>query len=89
MAGLRSAVRTKPPGHMWLAGRTGTAPDGRPATLDLREDRHVRVKTVGDHPSQPRPREGILPLGGTVSDEFAVRLAAWLADVAMNVQGAA
>jgi len=33
--------------------------------------------------------EANLPLGGAASDQFATRLAAWLADVAMNDQGAA
>ena len=86
---MSAFVRTKSPTSLHAGWSSRTLPGlGSLALLD-RAGGHVRVKTVGDHPSQPHPREGILPLGGSVSDEFAVRLAAWLADVAMNVQGAA
>jgi hypothetical protein len=47
MAGLRPAVRAKPPGLMRLAGRFRTAPTGRPATLNIRSISHVRLKTLG------------------------------------------
>ena len=47
MAGLRPAVRKKPPGLKRLAGRFSTARAGRPATLDIRYMGHVRVKTLG------------------------------------------
>jgi len=83
---LMAAVHTKSPGRSWLLGRGGAALAVRPANRLVRIDGQVRVNGASSNASPPYPREGILPLGGTVSDEFAVRLAAWLADVAMNGQ---
>ena len=51
--------------------------------------RPLRVKHIGEPVHLVHPAEAILPIGGTTSDELATRLAAWLADVAMNDQGAA
>ena len=85
-ASMTATVRTKPPpGRSWLLGRGGAAL--RPASRSHLDDGYVRVKRAPGLASLPEPRQhhqGILPFGVTSSDEFAVRLAAWLADVAMN-----
>lgn len=81
----RHQVATKSAGS--ITNRRGSLPTGRchvrghmmaqPITLE---------KTNGGRSSGPG--EAILPPGGSISDAFATRLAAWLADVAMNHQGA-
>ena len=81
-------VQTRSPGRLMLTGHRGTAPPTRPATGDTRDDGQVSVQNASGLSSLPNPREGILPVGDSTSDEFVVRLAAWLADVAMNRQGA-
>jgi hypothetical protein len=50
-------------------------------------DRPLTLKSarLDDPPATGGP---ILPVGGTAIDEFDARMAAWLADVAMNDQGA-
>ena len=78
-------ISMKPPGRALLADRRGTVTPrpGPPVVQPL------RIKLISGLDHQPDPGEAILPPGGTTSDEFATRLAAWLADVAMNEQGAA
>ena len=89
MAELMEAVRTKsPPGRSWLLGRGGAALRVRPATRLVGMDSRAS-KTIGQGSSQPCPRGSILPVGAIVTDEFATRLGRWLADVAMNREGAA
>ena len=88
MAELMAAVRIKSPGRSWLLGRGGVLDVGD-ATQLVRFVGHIRVKAIAKGSIRPRVLGAILPVGATVSDEFATRLGAWLADVAMNQPGAA
>lgn len=90
MAELMSVLRTKVlPGRPWLLGRGGAALGVRPANRIARIDGHARDNGASSNASPPSRRGAILPVEATVSDEFATRLGGWLADVAMNRQGAA
>jgi len=78
-------MRTKSPRRSRSAGRCGLAGENDSDTL-AGGDARLRLKLLGA-PAIPRPStEAILPLLGTTSDQFDSRLAAWLADVAMNGQ---
>jgi hypothetical protein len=45
-----------------------------------------RSRPAGNITIATRPSEAILPLDDAASEEFALRLATWLADVSMNGQ---
>ena len=86
---MTSTVRTKSlPGRPWLLGRGGAVLGVRFANRPVRVDGQPS-RTLRQGPRQPSHRGAILPVEASVSDEFATRLGAWLADVAMNRQGAA
>jgi hypothetical protein len=82
-----SAVRAKTPARSLVPSPLGSSPEGRTTASGDIEAPHVGVERIIDRASEPRLREAILSVGSSTSDEFHIRLAAWLADVAMNGQG--
>jgi hypothetical protein len=80
-AAINATVRVKPASSLLLAAR-------RPRVWGDPVVRPVGFTLIAAPDPPSDPGEAILPPGGT-DDEFATRLAAWLADVAMNEQGAA
>lgn len=86
---MHGTVRAKSATSVLRAARRRTVDPRHPRTRDDASVRPLGFKVIGGLNDPPAPGEAILPLGDTAIDGFAARMAAWLADVAMNDQGAA
>ena len=82
-----SALRAKTLARALAQGSLGSPSERGATASSVVEARQVGVGRVIDRAGEPRPGEAILSIGSTTADQFHARLAAWLADVAMNGQG--